>query len=56
LVIPFYYNGKPVPVDPDPFYKANVHIDVPESLSDPKHFGHLMWKFCEFMASREGTK
>jgi hypothetical protein len=56
LMIPFYYNGKPVPADPDPFYKAHVHIDVPESLSDPKHFGHLMWKFCEFMASREGTK
>jgi hypothetical protein len=55
-VMPFYYNGKPVPADPDPLYKANVHIDVPESLSDPKHFGHLMWKFCEFMASREGTK
>jgi hypothetical protein len=56
LMIPFYYNGKPVPADPDHFYKAHAHIDVPESLSDPKHFGHLMWKFCEFMASREGTK
>jgi hypothetical protein len=56
MAIPFYFNGKPVPADPDPLYKANVHIDVPESLSDPKHFGHLMWKFCDFMASREGTK
>jgi hypothetical protein len=55
VVKPFYYNGKPVPANPDAVYKSVVHVDVPESLSNPKHFGHLAWKFCEFMASREGT-
>ena len=52
---PFYYNGKPVPTNPDAVYKSVVHVDVPELLSSPKHFGHLAWKFCEFMALREGT-
>jgi hypothetical protein len=56
LVKPFYYNGKPVPVNPDPVYKSVVHVDVPESLSSPKHFGHLAWKFCELMASLDGMK
>jgi hypothetical protein len=52
---PFYYNSKPVPANPDAAYKSVVHVDVPESLSNPEHFGHLAWKFCEFMASVEGT-
>jgi hypothetical protein len=56
LVKPFYYNGMPVPVNPDPVYKSVVHVDVPESLSSPKHFGHLAWKFCEFIASLDGMK
>jgi hypothetical protein len=30
-----------------------VHIIVPESLSDPSHFGHIVWKFCKFMKSIE---
>jgi GTPase SAR1 family protein len=55
LVKPFYYNGKRVPANPDAVYKSVVHVDVPDSLSNPKHFGHLAWKFCEFMASLEGT-
>jgi hypothetical protein len=40
---------------PSHVYRSVVHVDVPESLSNPKHFGHLTWKFCEFMASLEGT-
>jgi hypothetical protein len=52
---PFYYNGKPVPANPDAVYKSVVHVDVPESLANPKHFGHLAWKFCEFMTSLEGA-
>ncbi|KAL3938465.1 MAG: hypothetical protein SGBAC_006621, partial [Bacillariaceae sp.] len=26
-------------------------IDIPSSLSDPNHFGHLAWQYCEFMAT-----
>jgi GTPase SAR1 family protein len=55
LVNPFYYNGRSLPVDPNPICKAVVHIDVPESLRSPKHFGHLTWLVCEFMASCEDT-
>jgi hypothetical protein len=55
LVKPFYRNGKPVSANPDAVYTSVVHVDVPESLSNPKHFGHLAWKVCEFMASLEGT-
>jgi GTPase SAR1 family protein len=54
-------NGKPAPgKNPNhPVFVSNKdsgHIDVPESLSDPTHFGHLAWKFCEFMASLEEKK
>jgi hypothetical protein len=55
LVNPFYYNGKPFPVDPNPICKAIVHIDAPESLLSPKHFGHMTWMVCEFLASCEDT-
>jgi hypothetical protein len=56
LLNPFYYSGMPFPVNPNPLCKAVVHIDVPESLSSPKHFGHLTWTVCEFMDSLDGTK
>jgi hypothetical protein len=56
LVNPFHYNGKSFPVDPNPICKAVVHIHVPDSLSNPRHFGHLTWKVCEFMASLDGMK
>ncbi|CAJ1951470.1 unnamed protein product [Cylindrotheca closterium] len=26
-------------------------IDIPSSLSDPNHFGHLAWQYCEFKAT-----
>jgi hypothetical protein len=55
LVDPFHYDGKPIPVDPNPLCKAVVHIDVPELLSSPKHFGHLTWMVCEFMAICEDS-
>jgi hypothetical protein len=55
LVKPFYRNGKPVSANPDAVCTSIVHVDVPESLSNPKHFGHLAWKVCEFTASLEGT-
>jgi hypothetical protein len=52
LVKPFYRNGKPVSANPDAVYTSIVHVDEPESLSNPKH---LAWKVCEFTASLEGT-
>ena len=45
-----YTNGKFVPIDAEKL-KDFVRIEVPDSLSDPKHFGYLAWKFCEFTAS-----
>jgi len=27
------------------FFKVDGHIQVPDSLSDPKHFGHVAWKW-----------
>jgi hypothetical protein len=55
LVKPFYRNGQPGSANQDAVYAFVVHVDVPESLLNPKHFGHLAWKVCEFMASLEGT-
>jgi hypothetical protein len=34
---PFYYNSMRLPANPDAAYKSVVHVDVPESLSNPKH-------------------
>jgi hypothetical protein len=30
-------------------YKMVVHVEMPRRLSDPSHWGHLAWQFCEFM-------
>jgi hypothetical protein len=30
-------------------YNIFVHFKMPEHLSDPSHWGHLTWMFCEFM-------
>jgi hypothetical protein len=35
-------------------YNKIAQLDVPESPSDPKHFGHLLWKFCRFIESTDG--
>ena len=34
-------------------YACTVQIQVPECLDDPKHWGHLTWKFCEFLGHHE---
>ena len=34
-------------------YDKVVQIKVPDSISDPSHWGHLSWLFCEFMDSLE---
>ena len=30
-------------------FNAAGQIHVPDSLSDPKHFGHVAWKYCNLM-------
>lgn len=52
LELKYNAEGKLTPVHPDK-YKKIIHVEVPESLSDPKHFGHLVYKFCRFMESIE---
>lgn len=32
-------------------YERVVHIKVPASPSDPSHWGHLAWLFCEYVES-----
>jgi small GTP-binding protein len=44
--------GKLSPVD-KPEYSFMFQIDTPESLADPKHFGHVAWKCCKLIASLE---
>ena len=34
-------------------YACTVQVHVPECLDDPKHWGHLSWKFCEFLCCHE---
>ena len=33
-------------------YKAFVHIDIPVSLEDPSHWGHLVYKFLELTTDK----
>jgi small GTP-binding protein len=42
-----YVNGVFTPDFPD-VYKACARVEVPELLSDPKHWGNPFWKYCEF--------
>jgi hypothetical protein len=41
-------DGELVPKNLDR-YNIFVHFKMPEHLSDPSHWGHLAWIFCEFM-------
>jgi hypothetical protein len=34
-------------------YDRAVQVVSPDSLSDPDHWGHLSWMFCEFMRSSQ---
>ena len=45
-----YKEGAIEPIDKKS-YNDYFHIDIPALLSEPKHFGHLSWRFCEFMAA-----
>jgi small GTP-binding protein len=35
---------------------CGIPIAVPRSLANPDHFGHLLWRYCEFMRTLEETK
>jgi hypothetical protein len=37
-------------------YKVFVHFDMPDEISDPEHWGHLAWMFCEFMEKSSQSK
>jgi hypothetical protein len=50
-----YTGGHFEPNNPDAYKKA-VHIPVPQSLSAPKHFGHLLWTYCRFVESLAAEK
>jgi hypothetical protein len=41
-------DGEFVPNRQD-IYDIFVHFKMPKQISDPDHWGHLVWKFCEFM-------
>jgi small GTP-binding protein len=32
-------------------YQIVAHVEMPEMLSDPNHWGHLAWQLCEFIDS-----
>lgn len=40
--------GMLVPVDQS-LYDKYVGVEVPDSLSNKKHFGYLLWKACELL-------
>ena len=47
-----YQNGKFVSKH-DAKYKRYIHVQVPDSIKDPSHFGHLAWKYCQFMSTSD---
>jgi small GTP-binding protein len=36
--------------------RTRFRISVPESLSDPSHFGHVIWRYCNFMSYKASLK
>ena len=46
--------GGPVPQYPEAYWKL-IHISIPASLSNPNHFGHLPWLYCQFKALIGGS-
>lgn len=45
-----YKNGVFTPKD-ETKYSLARQIEMPKKLSDPNHWGHVVWKYCEFMES-----
>jgi hypothetical protein len=35
-----------------PTNSKNYHLKIPDTISDPKHFGYLIWKFSTFLESK----
>jgi GTPase SAR1 family protein len=36
-------------------YRSAVRLVVPSNLSDPKYFGHVAWKYCQFVESHNSA-
>jgi GTPase SAR1 family protein len=48
-----YKNGAIVAVGHGQIHFDYLQLKIPASLCDPNHFGHLAWKYCEFMADAQ---
>jgi hypothetical protein len=48
FILGSYSNGVFKP-DDEIKYRLVMQIETPERLSNPKHWGHLAWKFCDFV-------
>jgi GTP-binding protein EngB required for normal cell division len=47
-------DGNPTPVDAEK-YKKVIHLEVPQSLEDPSHFGHPLYKMSSFISSKSSA-
>lgn len=45
-------NGRLIPVDPVSYKLAHT-IQVPASLEDPNHFGHVVWMCCKLLKTAD---
>jgi hypothetical protein len=36
-------------------YESVVRLDLPAHPSDPSHFGHVVWQYCQFMESLDSN-
>jgi len=50
LEVTYTAEGACVPKYPDMYNKVYT-VKVPESLTDPEHFGHLPWLYCKFVSA-----
>eukprot|EP00527_Entomoneis_sp_CCMP2396_P001878 CAMPEP_0198155238 /NCGR_PEP_ID=MMETSP1443-20131203/69032_1 /TAXON_ID=186043 /ORGANISM="Entomoneis sp., Strain CCMP2396" /LENGTH=728 /DNA_ID=CAMNT_0043821981 /DNA_START=475 /DNA_END=2662 /DNA_ORIENTATION=- len=48
-------NGELLNVADPALFKKYVHVPIAESPRDPKHFGHLIWRFCELLETLQET-
>ena len=48
-------NGLLVPVNKTGAFGTTNTIVVPDSLEDPKHFGHIIWKCCQLLKAAEAS-
>lgn len=50
-----YKDGELKPAH-EAFYNRNVRVSVPDSISDPRHFGHLSWRCCHLFRLVRGDE